>query len=282
METARIIPAMGHNNPPSDAQLAEEADAALRAYLEREAAQLLESARTAYAEAAAAPKAVNDDTEAGSLGDLALKIGKISKALDGMRVKEKEPYLRAGRVVDAFFKKPMESLDKAKGVLSDTCTAYQRRKAEEERRRREEEARRQREEEERRRQEALRLAREAEELEALKRKDLADKTMEQAAALELQAQESAIEAARAEKKADAGAADMSRTRGTLGSVQSLRETIVAEPVNKETLKADVDLEALRPFLDPDAIQKAANLFVKAGGRELRGFKIYTRQDVVVR
>lgn len=274
---------IGANNPPSDAQLAEEADAALRAYLERESAQLLESARTAYAEAAAAPKAVNDDTEAGSLGDLALKIGKISKALDGMRVKEKEPHLRAGRVVDAFFKKPMESLDKAKGILSDTCTAYQRRKAEEERRRREEEARRQREEEDRKRQEALRLAREAEELERLKQKDLAEQTLAEAAKLEREAAQTAITAEKAEKKAEAKAADISRTRGVLGSTQSLRTVWAAEPVgSQEECRAALDWQKIGPYIPFEAIQVAANLYMKAGGRELSGFKIHEKQDVVFR
>ncbi len=44
----------------------------------------------------------------------------------------------------------------------------------------------------------------------------------------------------------------------------------------------LDLEILRHHLNPDALQKALNSYVTAGGRLLRGAKIYEKSETVVR
>lgn len=43
----------------------------------------------------------------------------------------------------------------------------------------------------------------------------------------------------------------------------------------------LDLEALRQHLPTDAIEKAIRSFIKAGGRDLRGVRIYERQEARV-
>jgi len=85
-------------------------------------------------------------------------------------------------------------------------------------------------------------------------------------------------AARLEKKADANQAELSRTRGDLGSVSSLRTDWVHDEVNRAT----IDLEALRPHLPAEAIDQAIRSFIRAGGRELRGTRIYEQTTAVVR
>ena len=65
---------------------------------------------------------------------------------------------------------------------------------------------------------------------------------------------------------------------TTESMSSLRTRWVGELDNK----AELDLEALRPYLGVDLLQKAINAFVAAGGRELKGANIFEKSEAVVR
>lgn len=93
-----------------------------------------------------------------------------------------------------------------------------------------------------------------------------------------EAERSQNAAARLEKKADANQAELSRTRGDLGSVSSLRTDWVHDGFDR----AELDLEALRQHLPADAIDQAIRSFIRAGGRELRGTRIFEQTTAVVR
>ena len=71
---------------------------------------------------------------------------------------------------------------------------------------------------------------------------------------------------------------MAKTRGTTGAVSNLRTVWVGEMADIVML----DLEVLRYHISPEALQKAVNSFVKAGGRKLTGAKIYEKSETVVR
>jgi hypothetical protein len=85
-------------------------------------------------------------------------------------------------------------------------------------------------------------------------------------------------AERLDKKADANQAELSRTRGDLGSVSSLRTDWVHDGFDREK----IDLEALRQHLPADAIDQAIRSFIRAGGRTLRGTHIFEQTTAVVR
>lgn len=92
------------------------------------------------------------------------------------------------------------------------------------------------------------------------------------------AQRSQNMADKLDRKADANQAELSRTRGELGSVSSLRTDWVHDGFDR----AKIDLEALRQHLPADAIDQAIRSFIRAGGRSLRGTNIFEETTAVVR
>jgi hypothetical protein len=83
---------------------------------------------------------------------------------------------------------------------------------------------------------------------------------------------------RLDKEAEARPAELSRTRTETGALASLRTVWIGEIVDITAL----DLNQLRHHISPAALQTAINSFVKAGGRELAGAKIFEQSNVVVR
>ena len=214
------------------------------------------------------PATVEDDQVAGNVGDFIKQLDAGRKAAEGARVAEKEPFLEGGRTVDGWFKKITEPLVEAKKDIEARLNVYLRAKAAAERQMREEEERKAREE-------AARLAAEA----ATKEKAARDaKTLDDAVAAEEAAKIAAEAAADAQKAADAKPAELSRTRGDYGSVASLRTTWTFDGINRGVL----DLEPLRQHLSTDALEKAIRSFIKAGGRQLRGTRIFETTSTVVR
>jgi len=210
------------------------------------------------------PAEIGDEETNKRAADFAKKIASHIKVLEGDHKGEKQPYLDGGRAVDGFFKTLIDRLGVAKKDVERRQTVFANKKAAEERRRREEEARLAKEA-------ADRAAREALERAAQLPADAAEAVLEDAIAAEDQA-EAAVEAAQASQ------ADLSRTRTDLGVVSSLRTTWKGEMVNRDEL----DLEKLRPYIPTDALERAINAFVKAGGRELRGANIFENSTVVNR
>lgn len=248
---------MGHNNPPTDAEI-------LRETLEEKNRDLLDRAKQLIEAAERAPATIEDDETEGRITDFIKQIMNCTKSIESVRVQEKEPYLTLGRVVDGFFKTKTNDLDKAKMKVKRTLDDRLRWKAEQERKRREEEARKLREEAERQAEEAARL-------EAEQKANSADESWNKAINTD-------SHATRVQQSAGDKLAKLAQSRGSEGSMASLRTVWKGELVDRAAL----DLEALRQHLPQDALQQAINSFVKAGGRELKGARIFEHSESVVR
>jgi hypothetical protein len=242
---------IGGNFPPSPIE-------ALRLQLAEDASRLFARRDELLASAARAPEVVSDDETAGKVGDLIKLLTTAMKSAETARVGAKEPYLEAGRAVDGFYKTAiLEPLERAKHIVQVRLAIFLKQKEAAARRAAEELAQREREE--------------AERLAALAEATSSDATLAEAAL----AEERALEAA---ALAEAKAAELSRSRGDYGSVASLRTTWEAEITDRALL----DLEALRPHFALADLEKAARAFTKAGGRELRGARIFEATAAVVR
>lgn len=248
---------IGHNNPPNDAEVLKDTLLSTHAKLLLNTDKLIESAGRV-------PEKCEDDEVAGKIGDLIKLLTGNRKNLEATRVAEKEPYLSLGRVVDGFFKTYLDKLDTAKAKAQKPLDAYLKAKADEERRRRIEES-------ERLRKEAEEKAAAAAVLEQADMKPAAETTFADAQQAEQQAQQMQV-------SAQVKPAELAQSRGQMGSMASLRTRWVGEIVDRNAL----DLEALRPHISAEALQKAVNSFVAAGGRELRGASIFEKSEAVVR
>ncbi len=253
-------PGIGHNVPDPAAVLQDEL-ANRHADLTGRRDELLEAVERV-------PETIDDEDAAQRCTDFIKQLDACLKNTKAARVAEKEPYLNGGRLVDGWFAKISEPIDKAKAGLASRYTAFLRKKEEAERRAREEEERKAR-------QEAERARREAEEAAAKAQNEV---ELDQAIAADEAARAAEAEAAKAEKQAGAKAADLSRTRGDYGAVGSLRTVWTFKDLDRGKL----DLEALRAHLPSDALEKAVRSFIKAGGRELAGVEIYEDRTAVVR
>ncbi|MDZ7711729.1 MAG: hypothetical protein U5L06_00750 [Rhodovibrio sp.] len=293
------VASMGHNNPPTNAE-------ALQQSLGERHADVLRRRDELLSAASRMPETVDEST-AGKVSDFIKQLTACRKNVESARTAEKEPFLAGGRTVDGYFKPVVESLDRAKKDAQARLDAHLRDKAERERRQREEEARRAQEEWDRRKQAAEAAAQEVaggedlsainaeiERLEQLQPAERAEQ-MEVATKLavlrgkkaalthaeeagEAELKNAQAEAEKAQRKADALVADMSRTRSDFGSVASLREVWTYDSLDRAAL----DLEALREHLPQDALDKAVRSFIRAGGRELVGVRIYSTTTSVVR
>lgn len=199
------------------------------------------------------PKAIKNDADLEKVADLVKATTQLNRRVDDARKTEKQPYLDAGRDVDAFFKSWADRLDRIKASFERIATDYQREKAARERREREEAAARIRAEEERKRKEA----------DKAKREETANRKIDEADAL-------AAKAAEVEASAEAAAADLVRMRTDSGTLATVRATMNFEITNWN----DVDLAALRPYLKREDVEKAIRTAVKIGITEIKGVRIY--------
>ena len=251
------VAGLGHNKPPSEQEQTRDFLAEKTVELQRRYNDLIEAVDRA-------PTECSDDETAGKLADMVKLLTACHKSFEAQRVAEKEPFLTECRSVDGFFKKFTESLDNARKKVTRPLDTYLLRKAEEKRAAEREAARKQREE-------ADRLAREAEELRLANMTQASDDTLKQAVRMDEQAEKS-------EKQAEARPAELARTRGDYGSLATLRTVWVGQIVDKNA----VDLEALRPFMSDDVLQKLINAAVRAGFREIRGVKIFEQSSAQVK
>lgn len=252
-----------HNNPPADLLVGD----SLRDKLRDENYELIQR-RDQLLDAATRIPTIDNDDVAGKVSDYIKQLTALVKASETNRTGAKEPYLEGGRNVDGFFKAITDPVDKVKNDVQRKLTAYLREKEEAERRARIEQERLAREA-------AEKAAKEA----AEKAKQAADAaSLEAAIEAEKQAETAAADLAKASQAADVKPAELSRTRGEYGSMSSLRTEWVFDDLDRQQL----DLEALRPYLPTDALEKAVRAFIKAGGRQLRGVAIYETTKAVVR
>lgn len=243
------------NNPPPDANPLRDRLMEAAAALRKRAAELLS--------AEARLPVIDSDEAAGKVGDYVKIVAAAIKTADSDREREKEPYLAGGRTVDGFYKKEIiDPLDALKRRVSAKITAYLREKEAAERARREAEER------------AAREAEAAAKREAAAKADIFtdDASLTAALAAEDRARQAEADRIAAEKAAQAKPAELSRTRGDLGALSSLRTFWSFDPA---TLNRNaIDLEALRPHLPIAALEAAIRSYIKAGGRDLRGVRIF--------
>ena len=81
-----------------------------------------------------------------------------------------------------------------------------------------------------------------------------------------------------EAGANAKPAELVRTYSSGGSVSTLKKEWTFAVESREA----IPLDTLRPYLAADAVDKAIRAFVKAGGRQLAGVKIYEAPKAMVR
>lgn len=257
--TNLAIATIGDNLPPTDAEI-------FRERMQEQHAKLFTRADELMAAIERMPTHIDmDDNDTAEKVTLYIKqLAGAIKDIESIRVSEKEPYLSMGRVVDGFFKSISDKLGKVKIQAQRPLDELLKAKTEIERKRRMEEADRLRKEAEARQAEAMALA------EAQKAAD-ADKVMNTAHIAEYMAN-------KAEASANDRPAQLASIRTNDGGMVSLRTVWVGQILDRNAL----DLEALRQHLPADAMQKALNSFIAAGGRELRGARIFEESKAVVR
>lgn len=151
---------IGGNNPPLP----------LKDQLEKTYADALQRAASLEATAATIPEVIVNDQVYTDAADVVKAMKVLKSTLDAGRKAEKEPFLARGKLVDAFFGKPIDLLDGVIKGIGARISAYQQKKEDEARRAREEEARKQREEAEARQRAAEEAERRRLEAEAATRK----------------------------------------------------------------------------------------------------------------
>lgn len=251
------IATQGDNNPPSDMEI-------LQAALTEKHGKVLDGAAKLIEAASRIPEEIADEDTAGKASDFIKLVTGCRKNVETIRVSEKEPYLKMGRLVDGFFKVKTDALDGATARAKRPLDNWLRKKAAEEQQRRNEEA--------------AALRRKSEEEAAAAALLEKAKLQPEAESMLDQAQITAAVADKADKAAEAKPADMAKSRGDSGALASLRTVWVGELADAGIL----DLEKLRHHLNPDALQKAINSYVRAGGRELKGANIFEKSETVVR
>ena len=263
MTTTAAVPAeggLGHNNPPSTYEVFAEKIKEKYPDNINQTKRLLEAEHRIPAE-------VNDDETSGKLGDFIKQLTAARKALDAIRVGEKEVYLEGSRMVDGVMKKLMEPLEQCKERVQKIQTDYLERKRQAEVRRQQEEAERKRLEAERlqreayeREQEALRLKREAEAREAAAKKEAEerekkiredaerDRLAKQAEIDRLEQEKRDLQAAKDKADADAAArlkevsAELKETKEELKQVDRTEREAVKE-VKQEVKAAEAEVSA---------------------------------------
>lgn len=246
---------IGANNPPSDAEI-------LSAKLAEDSADILKRAKDLIDASGRIPEKFEDDETAEKATDYIKRVNTCKKAIEDARTKAKEPFLVQGRMVDTFFKAHDKSLEAALDRAKKPLNAFVQAKAEAERQRL-------REAEEQKRKEAEALASVAVAVSGI---DVGAGEVAFEDALEAEVSANKLQVA-SQAKTGLGA-----VRTESGVTASTRKTTVGEVTDISKL----DLETLRYLIPVDALQKALNAFIRNGGTELAGAKIWEKVEAVVR
>ena len=260
-------PGIGDNRPP------DEADPLHEHLLETHGALIERASQLIGDLADRCPGEITDDDANEKASDYVKELTGCMKAMEAIRVSEKEPFLRAGKTVDGFFKNIDAQLQKVKKGVARIKTLYERKKADEERRAREAAERQAREVAE-----TARLAAEAADKAAMDAQELTESALDDAIDAEKKAEQAEKDLVQIARDANAKAADLSRSRSAKGAVSSLRTFWDYKNLDR----AKIDLEPLRHHLPLAAIESAVRAFVKAGGRDLEGVEIFENTESVTR
>ncbi len=242
-ELPEALPPKNHNQPPSDLEILSE-------NLSCRYVHLMRDAEAKNKLAGKIPEVFTEQNEADFVSDFIAEIGHIQKSLETARKEEKEPFLRQGQAVDEFFKSYKDGLElsaeRAKiplGVWLKKCAA---------------------EEQARRDADAARLRAETS----------ADKQWARSSEEADAVMEAAI---LAHKVAAAPVTSMAAATGKYSKAGLKKEWVgtIAD------IKL-VDLEKLRAYIKPEALQIALNAYVKMGGRACAGCVIEEQVKVGVK
>lgn len=246
---------LGHNNPPSDAEI-------LSAKLAEDSSDILKRAKDLIDAADRIPETFEDDGVAEKAAEYIKRVNTCKKAIEDARTKAKEPFLVQGRMVDTFFKAHDSALTTALDKAKKPLNAFVQAKAEAERKRL-------KEAEEQKRKEAEALAAVAVSVSSI---DVGAGEVAFEDALEAEVMANKMQVA-SQAKTGLGA-----VRTESGVTASTRKTTVGEVTDISKL----DLETLRYLIPVDALQKALNAYIRNGGTELAGAKIWEKIEAVVR
>jgi hypothetical protein len=245
------------------------------------------------------PKEIDDDVTMGSYATLIKKFRDCVSKLEGLRILEKEPHLRAGQAVDSFFgrlcerccRKDRKARPGAADVLQSRLDEYNQRKLAEERERRNREA-----------EEKLRLAREAQEKSEREDREAAEARVaaararnpeviaikgaaataayEAATASAINSQLAADQAREAYIATLARPADIIRTRVEEGPLITMATEGYADVVDATAL----DAATLWPFVTLAAKESALRAWARNVGytQQMAGASVGKRQKSVVR
>ena len=240
-------PGIGNNQPPLSTALSDDTE------------DLRKEIDVFAARASAAPRHVKNDADLSAAGALVTDAKDLGNRIDLKRKMIKDPYLRAGKEVDSFFKPLSERILKVVDVFQALSNAYMREKVAKERAEAEAAARKLREEQAAR-EEAARKAEEA-------------NRSKTAATHTAKAEEAATKAEEAEARAQAPIEDIAKTTTDTGVTISGKAEWVADIDNYDA----IDLNPLKPYLPRDAVEKALKMAVKMGLRSAAGVR--THQEV---
>jgi hypothetical protein len=119
----------GHNEAPAYATAVSERMRADYAELEVSADELIDASSSLQT-------TVQTDLDLAAVAAMIKKLRDANARIETIRVKEKQPYYRAGQAIDAFCKKITDRVERARASLQRFADEYQQRKLAEERRRR--------------------------------------------------------------------------------------------------------------------------------------------------
>lgn len=239
----------GHNQPPPDAD-------PLLERLQKDHADLLARRDALLSGIGRAPTEIVDEETAGKMADFVdLQLSAFIKQVDTVHDTEKAPYLAGTRTVDGFWHTLKDQVEAGIKTLNQRRKKYADDKAAAERKRREAEA-------DRLRQEAAAAQRAAEQAAETV---TTETDLSSAIDAEAAAQTATVAAEKATQAAAAKPAELGRTRGAYGG----RTTLRTEWTFADLDRAKIDLEALRPYLPEDALQKAVRAWIAANKGALK-------------
>lgn len=294
----------GSNNPP-------DAGAILAEQLEATHADLIARQQELLGMEDRLPAECTDDDWEAKLTNAIKACGTFSRNAEATRLSANEPYRALIRTVDGFFKTKSDKVDALKKKMNGMLTDYQRKKADAERRRLEAiaaEERRAAVEAKRKADEEARIAREAKAAEEKRAEEArqaaaklagearrkaeaeeAERAEQARAVIREQEEEARIsrdaaakarqEATTAKVDAGAKAADLSRSRTSVGAVASLRVTWHGEVVDESLVPREF-LTVKQAAID--IAVKAATTADNKNTLRIPGVRIYSKSDSIVR
>ncbi len=252
---------VGHNQPPADAD-------PLRDRLTEEY-QTLTARRTELLDRVSkVPAVIEDEKTCEDVSDFIKQLKLAAKVADEHRGDEKRPHIDANETIQSFFMAIVDPLKAAAKKLQFRTKAYNEIKLEAERKAAAELERIAREE-------AEELARKAAEAE---QNATNDEQIADAIIAGEEADKALVTADKAEKATHNTVNNFSRTKSEAGTTSSLSTFWNFRNLDM----AAIDLEALRPYINQDAIEKAIKDAIRHDVRDIKGVDIFEDSKSTVR